>query len=119
MRRSFLRGGGVFAVSMLVLASCGGDDDDSADTGSGAIGGEAPEEVASDFGPGSNIQAHGECGMGTGEEATGDPIKIGGMATNIPGVDFTWITQMTGAYFDCVNDNGGINGRPIQYIAEE
>jgi branched-chain amino acid transport system substrate-binding protein len=26
---------------------------------------------------------------------------------------------MTGAYFDCVNDNGGINGRPIEYIVEE
>jgi branched-chain amino acid transport system substrate-binding protein len=26
---------------------------------------------------------------------------------------------MTGAYFECVNDNGGINGRPIEYIAEE
>ena len=57
--------------------------------------------------------------MGTGEPASGDPIKIGAMATNIPGVDFTWITSMTGAYFQCVNDNGGINGRPIQYIAEE
>ena len=70
-------------------------------------------------GSGSNIQASGECGAGTGEEATGEPIKIGGMATNIPGVDFTWITEMTGAYFECVNDNGGINGRPIEYIAEE
>jgi branched-chain amino acid transport system substrate-binding protein len=67
----------------------------------------------------SNIQAAGECGMGTGEPASGDPIKIGAMATNIPGVDFTWITSMTGAYFECVNDNGGINGRPIRYIAEE
>ena len=57
--------------------------------------------------------------MGTGEPADGEPIKIGAMATNIPGVDFTWITSMTGAYFQCVNDNGGINGRPIQYIAEE
>ena len=26
---------------------------------------------------------------------------------------------MTAAYFECVNDNGGINGRPIEYIAEE
>jgi branched-chain amino acid transport system substrate-binding protein len=57
--------------------------------------------------------------MGTGEAASGEPIKIGGMATNIPGVDFTWITGMTKAYFDCVNDNGGINGRPVEYIAEE
>ena len=57
--------------------------------------------------------------MGTGEAATGEPIKIGGIATNVPGIDFTWITGMAGAYFDCVNDNGGINGRPIEYIVEE
>ncbi len=25
---------------------------------------------------------------------------------------------MTEAYFNCVNDNGGINGRPIQYMVE-
>ena len=68
---------------------------------------------------GSNIQAPASAATGTGEEATGEPIKIGGMATNIPGVDFTWITEMTGAYFECVNDNGGIDGRPIEYIAEE
>jgi branched-chain amino acid transport system substrate-binding protein len=78
----------------------------------------APGTTPGGEGP-SNIQAPGECGMGTGEPASGEPIKIGAMATNIPGVDFTWITSMTGAYFECVNDNGGINGRPIQYIAEE
>jgi branched-chain amino acid transport system substrate-binding protein len=78
----------------------------------------APGTTPGGEGP-SNIQAPGECGMGTGEPADGEPIKIGAMATNIPGVDFTWITSMTGAYFQCVNDNGGINGRPIEYIAEE
>jgi branched-chain amino acid transport system substrate-binding protein len=57
--------------------------------------------------------------MGTGEPATGEPIKLGAMATNVPTADFTWITSLTRAYFDCVNDNGGINGRPIEYIAEE
>jgi branched-chain amino acid transport system substrate-binding protein len=41
------------------------------------------------------------------------------MATNAPVADFTWITSLTAAYFECVNDNGGINGRPIEYIAEE
>ena len=25
---------------------------------------------------------------------------------------------MAKAFFDCVNDNGGINGRPIQYLIE-
>jgi branched-chain amino acid transport system substrate-binding protein len=33
-----------------------------------------------------------------------------------PGVDFTTIGKAAKAYFDCVNDNGGINGRPIKYI---
>ncbi len=73
----------------------------------------------SDGGGTSNIQAPGECGLGTGEPATGEPIKIGAMATNAPVADFTWITSLTAAYFECVNDNGGINGRPIEYIAEE
>lgn len=108
---------GFFAVSTLLLASCG-DDDDAADTG-GDESATPLETVPPVTGSGSNIQAHGECGEGTGEPATGEPIKLGGMATNIPGVDFTWITEMTGAYFDCVNDNGGIHGRPIDYIAEE
>jgi branched-chain amino acid transport system substrate-binding protein len=70
-------------------------------------------------GGGGNIQAPGECGLGTGEPATGEPIKIGAMATNAPEADFTWITGLTAAYFACVNDNGGIHGRPIEYIAEE
>ena len=34
----------------------------------------------------------------------------------IPGVDFTTISKVANAYFQCVNDNGGINGRPIKYI---
>ena len=33
----------------------------------------------------------------------------------IPGVDFTTIGKVADAYFKCVNDNGGINGRPIKY----
>jgi branched-chain amino acid transport system substrate-binding protein len=56
------------------------------------------------------------CGLGTGKKATGRPIKIGGIGMLIPGVDFTTIGKVAKAYFDCVNDNGGIRGRPIQYI---
>jgi branched-chain amino acid transport system substrate-binding protein len=55
------------------------------------------------------------CGMGTGKKATGAPIKIDGIAMLIPGVDFTTIGKVAKAYFDCVNDNGGIHGRPIKY----
>jgi branched-chain amino acid transport system substrate-binding protein len=114
MRRSLL---GICAVTVLLIAACGDDDDDAAGTGGNET--EAPEPVDPVTGSGSNIQAPGDCGAGTGEEATGEPIKIGAMATNAPAADFTWITGMTAAYFECVNDNGGINGRPIEYIAEE
>ena len=55
------------------------------------------------------------CGKGTGKKATGAPIKLGGIDMLIPGVDFTTIGKTAKAYFDCVNDNGGINGRPIKY----
>ena len=57
-----------------------------------------------------------KCGLGNGKKAKGAPIKLGGIAMLIPGVDFTTIGKVAKAYFDCVNDNGGINGRPIQYI---
>ena len=56
------------------------------------------------------------CGLGTGKKATGRPIKLGGINMLIPGVDFTTISKVAAAYFQCVNDNGGIKGRPIQYI---
>jgi branched-chain amino acid transport system substrate-binding protein len=59
-----------------------------------------------------------KCGAGTGQKATGEPIKLGAIATKQPGTDFTDIPNMAKAFFDCVNDNGGINGRPIQYIIE-
>ena len=57
-----------------------------------------------------------KCGAGTGKKATGAPIKLGGIDMLIPGVDFTTIGKVAKAYFDCVNDNGGIRGRPIKYI---
>lgn len=115
MRRSLL---GIVAICGLLVAGCG--DDDGGGTGTALDDAEAPEDTVEEAtGSGSNIQQPGECGEGTGEEATGEPIKLGAMATNAPAADFTWITGMTAAYFECVNDNGGIGGRPIQYIAEE
>jgi branched-chain amino acid transport system substrate-binding protein len=110
MKRSRL---GFAAAGILVLAAFGSGAAVTASSGT-------TEPPGSSLpGGGGNIQAPGECGLGTGEPATGEPIKIGAMATNAPEADFTWITSLTGAYFQCVNDNGGINGRPIEYIAEE
>jgi branched-chain amino acid transport system substrate-binding protein len=59
-----------------------------------------------------------KCGLGNGQKATGAPLTLGAIVTKQPGTDFTGITGMAQAYFSCVNDNGGINGRPIKYIVE-
>ncbi len=71
--------------------------------------------AAGPVGSGTASAKKSVCGMGTGKKATGAPIKIDGIAMLIPGVDFTTIGKVAKAYFDCVNDNGGIHGRPIKY----
>ena len=133
MKRSVI---GIAAVGLLILGACGSSKSSStattaapssnstaAPTGStaapSATTGAPSGTTGAPSGGASNIQKSGECGMGTGQKATGDPIKLGAIVTKVPGIDFTWITGMAKAYFDCVNENGGINGRPIQYIAEE
>ena len=92
----------VFAVAMT---ACGDDDEGGGSSGGG--------------GSGPTAEANPKCGAGTGEAASGEPIKLGAIITKQPGVDFTDITDTAKAYFDCVNDNGGIGGRPVEYIAEE
>jgi branched-chain amino acid transport system substrate-binding protein len=59
-----------------------------------------------------------QCGTKPGVKATGTPIPLGAIATNQPGTSFTDIPNMAGAYFDCVNANGGINGHPIKLFIE-
>jgi len=71
---------------------------------------------AGPIGSGKASATHSICGLGTGKKATGSPIRLGGIDMLIPGVDFTTIGKTAAAYFDCVNDNGGINGHPIHYI---
>jgi branched-chain amino acid transport system substrate-binding protein len=58
------------------------------------------------------------CGANTGVAATGEPINVGGIYGNAAPGDFSSSTSAAKAYFDCVNANGGINGRPIQYLLE-
>ncbi len=71
--------------------------------------------AAAPVGSGTASATKSVCGKGTGKKATGKPIKLGGIGMLIPGVDFTTIGKFANAYFQCVNDNGGINGRPISY----
>ena len=58
------------------------------------------------------------CGAGTGVSATGTPIKVGGIHGNAAPGDFSSATDAAAAYFACVNENGGVHGRPIDYMVE-
>jgi branched-chain amino acid transport system substrate-binding protein len=71
--------------------------------------------AAGPVGSGTASATKSVCGKGTGKKATGTPIKMGGIDMLIPGVDFTTIGKVVAAYYQCVNDNGGINNHPISY----
>jgi branched-chain amino acid transport system substrate-binding protein len=92
----------------MFAAACGDSKDDSS-------GGSAAKETAT---PAKAAGPAAKCGLGNGQKATGEPIKIGSLATKQPGTDFSEIPRTTEAYFKCVNDNGGINGRPVQMVLE-
>jgi branched-chain amino acid transport system substrate-binding protein len=87
----------IVVVAALVAASLG--------SSSGPVGSGGKTAVA-------------KCGAGTGKKATGAPIKLGGIDMLIPGVDFTTIGKVANAYFQCVNDNGGVNGHPLKLFVE-
>lgn len=117
----------------LVAAACSSDDDEGG--GDGETAGESSDEDSGGDDSGGDDSTGGEgggtievaggdatggpgCGLSNGEEATGEPIIVGNVTTSIPGIDFSTGPTMMEAYFNCVNDNGGINGRPIQMVWE-
>lgn len=59
------------------------------------------------------------CGLHNGQKATGQPIPLGGIVGRTGPADFSSPGDAAAAYFKCVNDNGGINGRPIAYSLED
>ena len=99
----------VLAVGLaVVLSACGSSNKSStsASTGGAATGAAPAAPAAGDV---------TKCGKKPGTKASGTPIKLGAIVTKQPGTDFTDGATMAQAYFTCVNDNGGINGHPIQY----
>ena len=98
----------VVSLSMLAVACGSSNDDKSSSSTSGAAASTTAKPAA----------AASKCGLGNGKKASGAPIKLGGIATKQPGTDFTDIPNAAKAYFDCVNENGGINGRPVSYVLE-
>jgi branched-chain amino acid transport system substrate-binding protein len=95
-----------------VLAGC------SSSSSSGPSSGPSPSSVTnpspSSSGSAATVSSSA-CGTSPGVRATGTPIILGGIDTKQPGTDFSDIENMTAAYFNCVNANGGIKGHPIKY----
>jgi branched-chain amino acid transport system substrate-binding protein len=59
------------------------------------------------------------CGLNNGQKATGEPIPLGAILGLTGPENFGYGGLTAKAYFDCVNENGGINGRPIEFHIED
>ncbi|MGO4833700.1 ABC transporter substrate-binding protein, partial [Rhizobiaceae sp. 2RAB30] len=64
-------------------------------------------------------EATAKCGASTGQAASGEPIMIGGIVSIVGPADFSSSGKAAAAYFKCLNANGGINGRPVEYMLED
>ena len=102
-------GASTSAAASSSSAAAGGDSSTTAAAGASTS---AAAGATGDFSGGAG------CGLNNGKKASGNPIKLGNVTTSVPGIDFSTGPAMMKAYFDCVNDNGGINGRPVQMIME-
>ncbi|MBB6222856.1 ABC transporter substrate-binding protein [Rhizobium leguminosarum] len=69
----------------------------------------------------SALSAHAaaSCGDNSGKPATGEPIVVGAITGKTGPDDFSNSTKAAKAYFDCLNANGGIKGRPVKYLVED
>jgi len=107
------------ALSLGVLAACSSSSTSSTSappaTSSAPAATSAAASSASSS-PTASTVSTSSCGTQPGVAATGTPINIGAIDTKEPGTDFSDIENMEGAYFTCVNANGGVNGHPIKFF---
>ena len=112
-RRSRMLLATLAALSLGVLAACSSSGSSSSSSSSSAASSSSASASSSSS---SSTVSTSACGTKPGVAATGTPINIGAIATEQNGTDFSDIENMAGAYFACVNANGGINGHPIKYF---
>jgi branched-chain amino acid transport system substrate-binding protein len=108
------------AVALGVLTGCSSSSSSSSTAAASAPASSAAASspaASSSSAPAGTVSTSA-CGTKPGVAATGTPINIGAINTKQPGTDFSDIENMTGAYFACVNANGGINGHPIKFFPE-
>jgi branched-chain amino acid transport system substrate-binding protein len=128
-RHSHIRRLGAVLVVAALVAACGGDDDDSdadepAETEASAdepSATEAPaDEPATTEAPATEAPAEEPAATDppTTEApapADGEPIQLGAVVSLTGPAVFPEASAAASAYFDFVNENGGVNGRPIEY----
>jgi branched-chain amino acid transport system substrate-binding protein len=112
-RRSRMMLATLAALSLGVLAACSSSGSSSSSSSSSAASSSSASASSSSS---SSTVSTSACGTKPGVAATGTPINIGAIDTKQSGTDFSDIENMTGAYFACVNANGGINGHPIKFF---
>jgi branched-chain amino acid transport system substrate-binding protein len=101
-------------VGLLVLAGCGSSKSSSSSSSTSAPAPAASSSSTTSTSSSSSASTStSSCGSKPGVAASGTPIPLGAINTKQPGTDFTDIENMEGAYFACVNANGGVNGHPI------
>lgn len=73
--------------------------------------------VAAALVAGGSAMAQGKpvCGLNNGKAAAGEPIALGAVVGKTGPDDFSASALAAQAYFKCVNANGGINGRPVEF----
>jgi branched-chain amino acid transport system substrate-binding protein len=121
----------VAAVALLALAGCGSSSNSSSSSAGGGTTSSAATSSAASTGTGTSAggstgtsasggttAAVSSCGPKPGVKATGTPINIGTIDTHQPGTDFTDGPNTIQAYFNCVNDNGGVSGHPLKLFVE-
>ncbi len=59
------------------------------------------------------------CGLANGQPATGAPIPLGAIVSKTGPDDFSASARAADAYFKCINQNGGINGRPVEFTVAD
>ena len=108
------------AVALGVLAGCSSNSSSSSSSAASSAPASNTAAAVSPTAASSSTSAStvstSACGTKPGVAATGTPINIGAIDTKQSGTDFSDIENMTGAYFACVNANGGINGHPIKFF---
>lgn len=59
------------------------------------------------------------CRSSGGPPARGAPLPVGAIVGKTGPDDFSSAAGAARAYFDCVNQHGGIHGRPVHYLIED